>query len=229
MLKKVLSGQYMRLVKTSPLTPAELMAAPLQVDYPSAGAEARQTHADDAAKAPGLVTAQENGTNPATKMDVAAVAVKLRKIVDGKGCGKAGLLASVRHDAAPSAQETHQPAKIVQPTAQATPPPPDERWVDVPNEPIEIDNFMARFCEPRSKEHRTCRKRALLAAARHKTVTLPPLTGKRKHGQPNLYLVHDLLAAWQSFLDEGVDVPRLLTRPDPAGRDKELTLQRHPE
>jgi hypothetical protein len=30
-----------------------------------------------------------------------------------------------------------------------------------------------------------------------------------KHGQSNKYFVHDLLAAWQGYLSEGVDVPPL--------------------
>lgn len=58
---------------------------------------------------------------------------------------------------------------------------------------------MARFCEPISKENRMFRKRALLAAARHGTITLPPLAGARKHGQASKYLTHDLLAAWQGY------------------------------
>ena len=69
---------------------------------------------------------------------------------------------------------------------------------------------MARFCEHRSKENRKCRKRALLAAARHGTVKLPPLAAPRKQGQANKYFIHDLLASWQGFLDEGVDLPRYL-------------------
>jgi len=84
------------------------------------------------------------------------------------------------------------------------------RWASVPNEPIDLDSFMARFCEPRGKENRICRKRALLAAARHKAVTLPPLAGARKHGQANKYFTHDLLAAWQGFRDEGVELPPAL-------------------
>jgi len=84
------------------------------------------------------------------------------------------------------------------------------QWTDIPNEPIALDDFMAKFCEPRSKDNRMCRKRALLAAARHGTVKLPSLGGQRKHGQANKYLTHDLLAAWQGYLDEGVDLPPLL-------------------
>lgn len=83
-------------------------------------------------------------------------------------------------------------------------------WAGVPNEPIDLDDFMAQFCEQRGKENRKCRKRALLAAARHETVKLPRLAGIRKHGQSNRYLVHDLLAAWQRFRDEGVELPPLL-------------------
>ncbi len=82
-------------------------------------------------------------------------------------------------------------------------------YESVPNDPVTLDEFMAKFCEYRSKENRKCRKRALLAAARHKTVTLPPLALTRKIGQANRYFPRDLLAAWQGFLDEGVDVPPL--------------------
>lgn len=85
-----------------------------------------------------------------------------------------------------------------------------DQWTNVANDPIELDDFMAKFCEHRSKDNRMHRKRALLAAARHKTVKLPPLAGGRKSGQPNRYFTRDLLAAWQSFLDEGVDLPPLL-------------------
>lgn len=85
----------------------------------------------------------------------------------------------------------------------------DGRWQSIPNEPVELDDFMARFCEQRTRETRRFRKRALLAAARHGTVQLPPLAGGHKHGMPNRYLVHDLLAAWQVFQDEGVDLPPL--------------------
>lgn len=103
----------------------------------------------------------------------------------------------------------------------------DPQWASVPNEAVEIDDFMARFCEQRSKENRMYRKRALLAAARHGTVTLPPLAGPRKHGQPNRYFVHDLLSAWQGFLDEGVDLPPL--RPQSAGSYKGVDHSRGTE
>ena len=91
-----------------------------------------------------------------------------------------------------------QPAKAV-----------DQAWPSVPNEPVELDEFMAKFCESRSREIRMYRKRALLAAARHGTVTLPPLAGPRKKGQSCRYFTHDLLAAWPGFVDQGVDVPPL--------------------
>jgi len=86
----------------------------------------------------------------------------------------------------------------------------DDRWASVPNEPIDLDGFMAMFCEQRSKENRLCRKRALLAAARHKTIKLPPLAMPHKHGRVNKYFTQDLLAAWQTFLDKGIDLPELL-------------------
>ena len=71
------------------------------------------------------------------------------------------------------------------------------------------DEFMVRFCELRSEENRICRKKALLAAARHGTVALLPLASGRKPGQANKYFAHDLMAAWQRYIDEGVDVPPL--------------------
>ncbi|MCG3178263.1 MAG: hypothetical protein BIFFINMI_00589 [Phycisphaerae bacterium] len=83
------------------------------------------------------------------------------------------------------------------------------QWPDVPNEPITVDAFMARFCEAKKKDYRMYRKRALLAAARHKTVTMPPLASPRKHGQPNTYWTHDLLRAWQGYRDEDVELPAL--------------------
>ena len=85
-----------------------------------------------------------------------------------------------------------------------------ERWLSIPNEPIGLDDFMVKFCEQRSRENRKARKRALLAAARHKTVTLPPLAGIRKHGQSNKYFAHDLLAAWEGFKGEGIDLPQVV-------------------
>lgn len=84
-------------------------------------------------------------------------------------------------------------------------------WADIPNEPITLDEFMAGFCDKRSKESRRYRRQALLAAARNGTVTMPALAGARKRGQPNKYFVHDLLKAWQGFLDEGVDLPSPLS------------------
>jgi len=83
-------------------------------------------------------------------------------------------------------------------------------WPEVPNDPLTLDEFMAKFCECRSKENRKFRKRALLAAARHGTVTLPPLAVPRKHGQANKYFSHELMGVWQGFIDEGVDLPSLL-------------------
>ena len=44
----------------------------------------------------------------------------------------------------------------------------------------------------------------------------------RKHGQANKYYVHDLLAAWQGFLDEGADVPPLLTQGGDTNVKKDL-------
>lgn len=87
-----------------------------------------------------------------------------------------------------------------------------DRWTHVSNEAVDLDDFMAGFCEQRSKEIRMYRKRAILAAARHGTVKLPPLAMPHKRGHANKYFVHDLLTSWQSFLDDGVDIPLLLPK-----------------
>jgi len=112
---------------------------------------------------------------------------------------------------------TPEPARAAAPEPAASRPAGDKRWGSVPNEAVELDDFMAKFCEQRSKENRACRKRALLAAARHGTVELPPLVAPRKHGQPNRYFVHGLLVGWPGFINNGVDLPPLLPQwRDPA-------------
>jgi len=83
-------------------------------------------------------------------------------------------------------------------------------WADIPNEPIALEAFMAKYCEMREKATRRSRRDALLGAARNGTVTMPPLVSPYKSGQPNKYWTHELLAAWQHFLDENVDLPPLL-------------------
>jgi hypothetical protein len=77
---------------------------------------------------------------------------------------------------------------------------------------VELNEFMAKSFEQRNRENRMSCKRALLAAARHGTVKLPPLAARRKHGQSNKYFTHDLLAAWRGLINEGVDLPPLLAR-----------------
>ena len=86
---------------------------------------------------------------------------------------------------------------------------------------------MATYCEKRAKDTRKYRRKALLAAARNKkrgkgSVALPTPAVSHKNGRPKEYFTHDLLAAWQGFIDEGVDLPPLLPqyRPDPARGDK---------
>ena len=86
-------------------------------------------------------------------------------------------------------------------------------WANLPNEPITLDRFMARFCETRSRDVRRYRRKALLAAARKKKnrrVTMPPLVKPHESGQSNKYFTHDLLSAWQGFIDENVHLPPLL-------------------
>jgi len=97
----------------------------------------------------------------------------------------------------------------IQPEPGGKTTPPSVLMAAIPNDPITIDAFMSKFCEARSKSNRICRKRVLLAAARHKTVALPPQAGLRRHGQPSRYLTHDLLIAWQGFMNDGVDLPPL--------------------
>jgi hypothetical protein len=53
---------------------------------------------------------------------------------------------------------------------------------------------------------------ALLAAARHGTVRLLELAAPHKRGRAKKYFVHDPLAWWEGFLDEGVDLPPRLSQ-----------------
>ncbi len=41
---------------------------------------------------------------------------------------------------------------------------------------------------------------------------MPPHAGAFMSGQAKKYFTHDVLATWQGFLDEGVDLPPLLGR-----------------
>ncbi len=119
--------------------------------------------------------------------------------------------------AAPPKPKNGTPAKSD--PAPAPAPADPGRWASVPNDVVEIEEFMARFCEMCSKENRMYRKRALLAAARNETVTLPPLAVPYRNGGPKKFFTHDLLDAWQGFLDERVEIPPLLPqyRADAAG------------
>jgi len=85
-------------------------------------------------------------------------------------------------------------------------------WDHIPNEPVTLDQFMVKYCESMSKELYKCRRNALLAAARHKTVTMPGMAEPYKRGKPKKYFTRDLLAAWSRFQDEGVDLPVLKAR-----------------
>jgi len=69
---------------------------------------------------------------------------------------------------------------------------------------------MAKYCQKRRRATRRYRRKALLAAARNGGVTLPPIAVPHRSGQSKKHFTHDLLAAWQGFLNEGVDLPSLL-------------------
>lgn len=190
-LKKILNGQHIRLVKATPLRPVELMAAPLLV---------------------GQDEAITTSCSRLPDMDDQAVAAKLRKVLTGKVMDKDGLFSFLRDIKGPNhAAASEMPAPAGDSKAQEPPMRTEEHWPGIANDPIEIDAFMAKFCEPRGRENRMCRKRALMAAARHRRVSLPPPAGGRKHGTANRYFVLDLLAAWTGFLNEGVDLPPLRT------------------
>jgi hypothetical protein len=83
-------------------------------------------------------------------------------------------------------------------------------WADLPNEPVTLDQFMAGFCEKRKGTYIAARRKALLAAARNETAELPQHVEPWTSGQSYKYFTHDLLAAWQEFIDKGVDLPAML-------------------
>jgi len=85
-----------------------------------------------------------------------------------------------------------------------------EAWPGIPDDPITLDEFVAKYCEQRSRQTRRYRRKALLPAARNGTVSVPSLAAPHKRGQAKRFFTHDLLAAWHGFLDEGVDLPPLL-------------------
>ncbi len=82
----------------------------------------------------------------------------------------------------------------------------------VGNEVITLDDFMAKFCEKISARSIVHRRKALLAAGRHGTITMAPLAEPYRRGKRKKYFTHDLLAAWPGFREKGVDLPAL--KPD---------------
>lgn len=58
-----------------------------------------------------------------------------------------------------------------------------EAWPGIPNEPVTLDEFMAKYCEKRSRSTRRYQRKALLAAARNGTVSLPALAAPHRSGQ----------------------------------------------
>lgn len=201
-LKKILDGQYIRLVKAEPLTPAELMAAPLQA--PAIGADQATLRFVVDGDAVGSGLKQVDARDLMAKLKGAGLASKLRQVFGSKGCRESG--------DQERAQDDQPEAKS--PATQSSSPPTVGQWAAIPNEPIGIVDFMVHFCEARTKENRLYRKRALMAAARHERITLPPPAEDPKHGQTKKYFVHDLLAVWPQYIDKGVDLPPLLSQPD---------------
>jgi CheY-like chemotaxis protein len=118
--------------------------------------------------------------------------------------------------------KTPRPIPIAK--SQEKPSPKKSPWGHIFNEPITLDQFMATYCEKRSKETRKYRRKALLATARNKkrgkgSVALPPPAVPHKNGRPKEYFTHDLLSVWPGFQDEGVDLPSLLSEFSPIGRN----------
>ena len=83
-------------------------------------------------------------------------------------------------------------------------------WADVPDEAIKLDTFMSRYCKKLEPGTRRSRRRALLGAARNRTVQMPPLAKPRKKGGANRYFTHGLLRSWPALMEEITDLPPLL-------------------
>jgi len=79
----------------------------------------------------------------------------------------------------------------------------------IANEAVTLDDFMAKFCEKISARSIVHRRKALLAAGRHGTVTMAPLAEPYRRGKRKKYFTHDLLAAWPDFHEKGVELPTL--------------------
>ena len=84
-------------------------------------------------------------------------------------------------------------------------------WADIPNEPITLDQFMVKFCEEHKGTYIAARRRGLLAADRNETLKLPQHVEPWTSGQAKRYFTHDLLDAWESYVDRSL-VPPLLAQ-----------------
>lgn len=84
-------------------------------------------------------------------------------------------------------------------------------WADLANEPITLDQFMVKFCEEHKGTYIAARRRGLLAADRNETLKLPQHVEPWTSGQAKTYFTHDLLDAWESYVDRRL-VPPLLAQ-----------------
>ena len=82
-------------------------------------------------------------------------------------------------------------------------------WPGIPNEPITLDQFMAKFCNQQKGTYIVGRRKALLAAVRNRSVKLPVHFKPWKRGQAKKYPAHDLLDAWPSYVERSLVTPLL--------------------
>ena len=75
---------------------------------------------------------------------------------------------------------------------------------------VTIDQFMIRCCIAKIKKYRISRKQALLTAARHGTIAMPPQAQAHRQGHANKYFVQYMLNAWQRYITAGFELPQLL-------------------
>lgn len=201
-LKKILDGQYIRLVHAKSKTAGELMAGPSRATADVA----------DGGKAAGQA-------NVIAEIEGSAIKKMIMKVMSGDALRLADLAAS-RRPAKPSQMDSNimplEPLPDQAPNddddvpsvvAKANPAPVPAHWAGIPNDVVTIDEFLLDRCGATNKRYRINRKKALLTAARHSTVTMPPQAQPHKQGHANRYFVHDLLSAWQGFSDAGVELP----------------------
>ncbi len=87
---------------------------------------------------------------------------------------------------------------------------PKTAVLGVVREPVTLDEFMQRFCEP--ARDIGLKRRRILSAVRNGTIKLPPLARPAHRGGRYYFQAEKLAEYWPGWLEKGLPLPELLQK-----------------